>query len=51
MNTVPFWFRIWFVICLVLGITIAVYTFKECGVRALLLGNGGPAAAFMGMCE
>lgn len=51
LTDTPIWFRLWCVLCLVLGIATAVYTFKECGWRALALGNGAAAAAFTGMCD
>lgn len=47
----PLWFKIWFVICLVVGIAAAIFTFQECGAKALLLGNGAPYAAMTGMCD
>lgn len=47
----PFWFRIWMVFCLVLGIATVMYTFKECGAKSLLLGNSSVVAAVTGMCD
>lgn len=50
-TSTPLWFRIWMVICLVFGIALTVYTFQECGWKAMFLGNGAAYAAFTGMCE
>jgi len=50
-RDIPVWFRIGFVIFLILGIATAAFTFEKCGAKALLLGNGGFAAAAMGMCD
>lgn len=47
----PVWFRLWLVLCLVLGIAAASYTWSKCGARALVLGNGAFAAAATGMCD
>lgn len=33
------------------GVASAGYVFKECGWRALLLGNGAMYAAYTGMCD
>jgi hypothetical protein len=51
LRDIPIWFRVLFAVFLVGGIAIAVYTFKECGARAFLLGNGALYAAVSGMCE
>lgn len=45
------WVYVVIVIWFVLAVGAAVFTFKECGGKALLLGNGAGAAAFMGMCD
>jgi len=50
-RDIPVWFRIWTVICLVLGIAALTYTFKECGMKTFFLGNGGFYAAATGMCN
>jgi hypothetical protein len=34
-----------------IGVSAAVFTFKECGWKTLFLGNGGFSAAMMGMCK
>jgi hypothetical protein len=48
----PRWIIVmWFVICFVLGIAALSYTWKECGAKTLILGNGGLAAAATGMCD
>lgn len=47
----PTWFKILFVVFLVLGIASAVFTFQKCGTRAFLLGNGAGYAALSGMCD
>lgn len=39
------------VVVLVLGISGLTFTFKECGWKTLLLGNGGFYAAVMGLCD
>jgi hypothetical protein len=39
------------VVVLVLGISAITFTFKECGWKTLLLGNGGFYAATMGLCD
>lgn len=39
------------VIVVVLGISGLAFTFKECGWKTLLLGNGGFYAAVMGLCD
>jgi len=44
----PRWvYVVWFV----LAVSVVVFTFKECGAKTLLLGNGASGAAFMGMCD
>ena len=48
---ITFWFKILAVVFLVIGIASAVFTFKECGTRALFLGNGATYAAMTGMCD
>jgi hypothetical protein len=50
-RDIPVWFRIWTVICLVLGIAALVFTFEKCGAKTFILGNGGLAAAATGMCD
>jgi len=40
---IPIWF--------VFAVSMAVFIFKECGARALILGNGGFYAAATGMCD
>lgn len=50
-RDVPVWFRILFLIFFLLGIANAVYTFQECGARALLLGDKAAVAAWLGMCD
>jgi hypothetical protein len=47
----PLAFRIWFVVCIVLGIVTLFYTLNKCGAKALLLGNGALYAAASGMCD
>lgn len=47
----PRWFKIWLVICFVLGTSLTVYAFYECGWKALVLGNHAGFAAFMDMCD
>lgn len=42
---------IWFAMCLILGTAFLTYTFKECGVKTFLLGNGAVYAAATGMCD
>lgn len=39
------------VLFLWIGIGAVVFTWKECGWKTLILGNGGFAAAATGMCE
>jgi hypothetical protein len=51
LRDIPVWFRIWIVICLVVGIAAFVYTFNKCGAKTFLLGNGGLYAAASGMCD
>jgi hypothetical protein len=36
---------------LIFVIVSVVYTFNACGWKTLVLGNGGPAAAMLGMCD
>ena len=48
---IPFWFKILAAVFLVIGIAAAVFTFQECGVKALFLGNGAAYAAMSGMCD
>jgi hypothetical protein len=50
-QDIPVWFRILFFIFFLLGIANAVYTFQECGARALLLGDKAAVAAWLGMCD
>ena len=50
-QDIPVWFRIWFVFCVVAGITCMAYALHECGAKALLLGDGAAMAALMGMCD
>lgn len=50
-DQIPTWFKIVSAIVLILGIASTVYTFKECGMKALFLGNGGFYAAISGMCN
>jgi hypothetical protein len=50
-EVIPTWIKVLWVIFLVAGVAAAVYTFKECGTKALFLGNGGLYAAATGMCE
>lgn len=47
----PRWVYIVVVVWFVLAVSVAVFTFKECGAKALLLGNGAGTAAVMGMCD
>jgi hypothetical protein len=48
----PTWFKICFVLSLVLGIAMMVFTIKECGAKkAFLLGDKAPMAIALGMCE
>jgi hypothetical protein len=47
----PRWVYFAIAVWAVLAVSLAVFTFKECGAKALLLGNGAGAAAFMGMCD
>ena len=50
-QDIPVWFRVWLVFCLVAGVTSMIYTFQQCGVKALLLGDGATAAAVLGLCD
>lgn len=36
---------------LIFGVVTAVYTFNACGWKTLVLGDGAPIAAVMGMCD
>jgi hypothetical protein len=51
LRDVPMWFKICAVICLVVGISSLVFTWKECGARTLMLGDGAVFAAATGMCD
>jgi hypothetical protein len=51
LRDIPIWFRILFVVFFIIGVAFAVFTFKECGVKALFLGNGATYAAMTGMCD
>lgn len=50
-GEIPTWIKVLWVIFLVASIAATVYTFKECGAKALFLGNGGFYAAVTGMCD
>jgi hypothetical protein len=51
-ESTPTWFKVWFVICLVLGVAMMVFTIKECGAKkAFLLGDKAPIAIALGMCD
>jgi hypothetical protein len=39
------------VLFLIIGIGAVGFTWKECGAKTLILGNGGLAAAATGMCD
>lgn len=51
LREIPVWFRVVMVVVLIAGTASTVYAFKECGWKALLLGNGAATAALMGMCD
>ena len=51
MNDVPAWAWIVAVVFLLIGVSAVAFTFKECGWKTLLLGNGGFYAAALGLCE
>lgn len=50
-RDIPIWFKIWMVICLVLGISSMVFVLDKCGPKAFLLGDGAMYAAMSGMCD
>lgn len=51
-SSAPTWFKVWFVICLVLGVAMTVFTIQECGFKkAFLLGDKAPMAIALGLCE
>lgn len=51
LHDIPVWFRILFVLSIVIGIGVTIYTFNECGAKTLFLGSGGLYAVYTGMCE
>lgn len=40
-----------FVAFLCIGIGMTIFTFQECGAKALLYGNGASMAALTGACD
>lgn len=49
---IPTWFKIWAVICVVVGIATFSFAVSKCGLgTSLLLGNGAFTAAATGMCD
>ena len=50
-NEVPVWAYIVAVMFLIVASGAISFTWKECGWKTMLLGNGGFFAAVSGMCE
>jgi hypothetical protein len=51
MNRTPAWTYVVGLIFLLMAITAISYTWRACGWKTLLLGNGGFYAAVLGLCE
>lgn len=51
-SLTPLWFKVLMALTLVVGIALFIYTVGECGLFAtIMLGEGGPFAAYTGMCD
>jgi hypothetical protein len=51
VNRTPAWTYVVGLVFLLMAITTIGYTWKSCGWKTLLLGNGGFYAAVLGLCE
>jgi hypothetical protein len=51
LKNTPIWFRILLLVFFILTVASTIFSFRECGIKALFLVNGALYAAMTGMCD